>query len=198
MFKLFFFTSIYLCFYGWSTTLLAQTSYQVLPEQSTVRWVGKKILGEHHGTIQLASGAFTLNNDKILRGDFTIDATTIRNEDLEGKQKEKLESWLTSEEMFDVAQHPDIYLKLLKATPTESQNQYAVEAEMTIKGTTHPIEFPAALNTQDDSIRVEASFSFDRTRWNLNYEGGFLSGLANGAINDEVEVEVLLKGKSSR
>ena len=38
------------------TMVKSAVTYKVLPEQSDVKWVGKKVTGTHHGVIQLKSG----------------------------------------------------------------------------------------------------------------------------------------------
>ena len=58
---------------------------------SSIHWLGKKIGGQHDGSIQLASASIELENDKIVAGKFVIDMTTISNSDLKDEgTKQKL------------------------------------------------------------------------------------------------------------
>jgi polyisoprenoid-binding protein YceI len=172
--------------------------YQVNTEESTIRWTGKKVLGEHHGTLQLDEGSFRLENGQLKGGNFTIDMRSLKNEDLEGDRREKLEDWLRSEEMFYTERYPYVRFTITSAEPSENSQRYRVEGELTIKEDTHSIGFPAIIKQDENKVFVEAELTFDRTRWNLNYgSGGLIGGIGNFAIEDEVSVQINLQAEST-
>ena len=45
--------------------------------KSSVSWLGKKITGQHEGTIKIKSGSLEIKNNKISSGNFVIDMNTI-------------------------------------------------------------------------------------------------------------------------
>lgn len=168
-----------------------ESTYEVDTSSSKIRWTGSKLIGDHYGTLQLQNGSFTLEGNKLLRGNFTIDMRSLENQDLEGERREKLETWLRSEEMFYVERYPTVSFKIAAARYLSEQQQYEVKGQLTIKGISHDIVFPAIIEKSGSNLRVQAEITFDRTRWNLNYgSGGLVAGVGNFAIDDEVEVAV--------
>ncbi len=175
-----------------------QETYQVDTEASTVRWVGKKILGEHYGTLQLHEGMVMLEEGKLQGGNFTIDMRTLVNQDLEGGQREKLEDWLRSKEMFYVERYPFVVFEITSVQSLDENQQYQLEGELIIKGVSHRISFPANVRKEGKTFMAEAELIFDRTRWNLNYgSGGVIGGLGNFAIEDEVSVQISLQANAA-
>ena len=63
--------------------------YSVSKESSILEWTGKKVTGEHNGTLKLKSGEFTLSDNMIISGKFTVDMTTIVCLDLENEEYNK-------------------------------------------------------------------------------------------------------------
>jgi len=175
-----------------------QETYHVDTEASTVRWVGSKILGEHNGTLKLHEGSVTLEEGKLQEGSFTIDMRTLVNKDLEGDQREKLENWLRSEEMFYVERYPFVVFEITSVQSLDEDQQYQLEGELTIKGVSHRISFPANVQKEGKTLMAEAELTFDRTRWNLNYgSGGVIGGLGNFAIEEDVSVQISLQANSA-
>lgn len=62
-------------------TLRAET-FRVDPVKSIVRWNGKKVTGEHHGTIAIKSGVLDVVNKAVTGGTVEMDMTSILNEDI--------------------------------------------------------------------------------------------------------------------
>jgi len=66
-------------------------------EKSSIKWVGKKVTGQHDGTINFGSGTLVFEGKKLKGGSFEVNMTSIAVSDLEaGKGKEKLEGHLKS------------------------------------------------------------------------------------------------------
>ncbi len=51
--------------------------FQIQKSSSTVNWTGKKILGLHTGSINVAGGSIELEDNKINGGEVVIDMTSI-------------------------------------------------------------------------------------------------------------------------
>ena len=172
--------------------------YRVDTEASKIRWTGSKVIGDHYGTLQLKEGTLQVEDNQLQGGNFTIDMRTLANEDLEGERREKLENWLRSEEMFYVERYPIVRFQITSVQPLEENQRYQLEGQLTIKGISHSITFPARVTQQENRITAEAELTFDRTRWNLNYgSGGVIGGLGNFAIEDEVSVQILLQASAA-
>jgi hypothetical protein len=60
-------------------TATAQTTKKVNVEKSKLHWVGKKVTGQHEGTIKLKDGAVVLKGKKLVGGNFTVDLSIQKN-----------------------------------------------------------------------------------------------------------------------
>ena len=58
-------------------------------EKSSISWVGKKITGQHSGTISIKSGELIMDDDKLTGGSFVIDMSSITCTDIESEKKNK-------------------------------------------------------------------------------------------------------------
>jgi len=157
--------------------------------ESKINWTGKKVTGEHKGTLNLSDGFLVFDGDKITSGEFTVDMTSLQVTDLEaGKGKEKLEGHLSSDDFFSTANHKTAKLIVTKAKKTEKG--YKISGDLTIKGKTNPIEFDLAINGDTAST----TFKVDRTKYDIKYgSGSFFDNLGDKAISDEFELAVNLK-----
>lgn len=172
-------------------------TYTVDAEQSTVRWTGKKVTGQHNGVINVQEGTLEVDGSQLSGGRFLIDMSSLTNEDLEGEDKAKLEGHLRSDDFFGVENYPTAELVITQVTPQEG-DQYTITGDLTIKGTTHPIEFPATVNVQDDQVTAEATLTVDRTQYDVRYgSSSFFDNLGDKVIYDDFDIDVSLVATSS-
>src|SRR4051812_6973102 len=77
------------------------------PGASHLRWTGKKVTGQHTGTVALKSGKIDIDGRKLKGGKFEIDMTSIADEDLkDADYNKKLVGHLKSDDFFGVEKHP--------------------------------------------------------------------------------------------
>lgn len=178
-----------------SNTLFAQKTYTVDSEASTLAWVGKKVTGQHNGEITIKSGSVDFSKTK-LDGSFTIDMTSINVLDLEGEYKGKLEGHLKSDDFFSVEKFPTAKFEITKAT-TKGNGEFDVTGNLTIKGITNPVSFPAKVTTTSEGLlKATADIVFDRSKWDVKYgSGSFFDGLGDKMIYDDVELSLELIAK---
>ncbi|MEX2590589.1 MAG: YceI family protein [Chitinophagales bacterium] len=177
-----------------ASPILAQENFKVDTKASTLEWIGKKVTGKHNGTIQVKSGNVSLTKGK-LSGNFTIDMTTIENNDLEGEYKTKLENHLKSDDFFSVEKFPTSTFKITKAVD-EGNGKYEITGDLTIKGITNPVTFPATISVIDGELRADANITFDRSKWKVKYgSGSFFDDLGDKMIYDDVYLSLSLVGK---
>lgn len=158
-------------------------------EKSTINWVGKKVTGEHSGTIQFKQGTLVFQKGALKGGNFTVDMTSINTTDLSGEWKQKLDGHLKADDFFGTAKFPTADLKF-KKIGSKGKGVYTVTADLTIKNITHPITFDITVNgnTATSNLKV------DRTKYDIKYNSGsFFSGLGDKTINDEFELSVKLE-----
>lgn len=172
-----------------TVTAVAQTK-KINTAKSTISWVGKKVTGQHAGTISFKDGALVFKSGKLTGGNFTVDMNSINVTDLKaGEGKEKLEGHLKADDFFGTAKYPTATLafKTLKA---KSANVYTVTADLTIKNITKPVTFDLTVNKNS----ATTSFNIDRTKYDIKYgSGSFFDGLGDKTIYDEFELTVNLQ-----
>ena len=173
-----------------ATALSAQT-YTIDTEASSIKWLGKKVTGQHEGTIKLQTGTIIQQGD-VLAGIFGIDMTSIVCTDLDEGTGAKLVGHLSSEDFFNVAAFNSAIFNIKSITPKDDGTS-TVKGALTIKGITNEISFPAKVNFGDGGMKATASFSIDRTKWNIKYgSGSFFDNLGDKAIYDDIEFELNL------
>ncbi|MDF1672992.1 MAG: YceI family protein [Vicingaceae bacterium] len=152
---------------------------------STVEWVGEKVVGKHNGSISIKEGIINLHDGHLSGGKITINMETITCSDLEGEWSDKLVKHLNSPDFFDVANNKTATLEIIKFNKTEGNN-YTISGNLTIKGITKPIDFPANIEIKEGKLAAYAEFKIDRTLYDIKYGSGkFFEGLGDKMISDE-------------
>ena len=156
-------------------------------KSSTIKWTGKKVTGQHNGTIDLKNGYFEMDGEVITGGKFTIDMSSITVTDLEGEDKGKLEGHLKSADFFGVQDHPTATLVVNSATKTK--DGYAVKGDITIKKNTEPVTF----NLIKNGNTAKAKLVIDRSKFDVRYgSDSFFDNLGDKTIYDDFELDITL------
>jgi len=160
--------------------------------KSELVWRGYKVVGQHHGNIQLKNGSMEFDGNKLIGGSFEIDMTTIDCSDLSGGSKDKLVGHLKSDDFFGVTDHQKATFKVTSAV-RKSKGQYDVTGNLTIKGITKPVSFLATFAAEGAGTKATAKIKVDRTLYDIKYRSGnFFEGLGDKMINDHFDLEVSL------
>lgn len=161
--------------------------YKVNTEKSKLTWVGKKVTGQHNGTITLAEGSLSVKSKKVTGGSFVIDMTTITDVD----KNERLVGHLKSDDFFSTEKHPKATFVI--GSITADKDQYTIKGNLTIKGITNEVEFPATIQQDGKQITAKAKILVDRTKFDIKFRSGnFFENLGDKAIEDNFELNVEL------
>lgn len=157
--------------------------------KSEISWVGKKVTGQHEGTVNFKDGSLTFKGKKLIDGAFTIDMTSINVQDLKaGQGKEKLEGHLKSEDFFGTEKYQTAKIDFTSVT-AKSATVYTVTADLTIKGITKPVTFDLTVNKNS----ATTAFEIDRTKYDIRYGSkSFFESIGDKAIYDDFEIKVNL------
>ncbi len=172
---------------------LKETGYKIDSGKSKITWVGKKVTGQHVGTINLLEGIITTKGKKITGGSFAIDMTSIKDSEANAR----LETHLKSDDFFSVEKNPKA---TFVATKVESKgtDQYAFTGNLTIKGITNEIQFPATIQVTNGQVNAKAKIIVDRTKFDIKFRSGnFFENLGDKAIEDNFELNVELVGSEA-
>lgn len=178
-------------------------TYTVNVSESTVGWSAKKPLIEGYvnsGTIGITEGTISVT-DSSATGSFTIDMNTI-DVGLTAKKPGKegaLEGHLKSDDFFDVEKFPTASFAIKNVALSSEPLTYSVTGDLTMKGVTNELTFPAKIYLNDSGKLVaDATFEFDRTKWGITYgSDSFFDDLADRAISDMVEMRLMLVADKS-
>lgn len=169
-------------------------AYKVNTGVSKVEWIAKKVTGQHNGDIKIKSGSIEISGNNLKGGTFEIDMTTINDLDMEGEWKDKLDGHLRSDDFFSVEKHnvaKFVIKKAEKLAKEENGNNYSINGELTIKGITQEISFPAKVEIKDGKFVAYASVDVDRTKFDIKYGSkNFVEGIGDKAIDDLFNVKL--------
>jgi polyisoprenoid-binding protein YceI len=169
------------------TTGLFAQKMKVDVKKSNLEWNGKKVTGEHDGTINLKEGWFSWDDDKITKGEFIIDMKSIKNLDIEDEgYRAKLENHLKSDDFFGVESYPTAKL-VIKGGEKFNNNKGVVKGHLTIKKDTHPVEF----EVMKEGNAFMAEIVIDRSMYDVRYgSGSFFDNLGDNLIYDDFTMKV--------
>lgn len=163
-------------------------AYTVDPAQSQLVWTGNKVSGQHHGTVDIKSGALHVENGTITGGNFVLDMNTINTQDLEGEWKEKLDGHLKAEDFFDVANNPEASFEVTSVVAGATEGTVAVSGNLEIRGVSKNITFDAVVEeVTEQSVKASADFNIAREDWGVNY-----AGQEDDLISKEINFKVTL------
>lgn len=175
------------------TGKLEDGNYKVSLKESKVEWVGKKVTGQHNGTVAIKSGALDIKDGKLNGGEFVIDMTTITSTDLEGEYQQKLNGHLRSDDFFGVEKFPEAKFVITKVDSDNKNGSFAVTGDLTIKSTTKPVSFNAQLVNGGKGIVAVADIVIDRSEFDVRYgSGSFFDDLGDKTIYDDFTLSVNL------
>lgn len=157
----------------------------VTPENSRIEWVGSKVTGRHDGGFRAFSGHVELDPADATRSSIAIeiDATSIWSDD------ERLTGHLRNDDFFDVENHPTAQFRTTEIRAgAEGDATHTLVGDLTLRGTTQRISFPAQVNVTDSSVTARAEFSINRMDFGVSY-----AGRADDLIRPEVVIKLNLE-----
>ena len=158
----------------------APVLYQANPAASQLTWTGHAEVGSWapSGTMKLQAGRFEYGGSTLRNGRFEFDMRSIAHE------QAQLAEHLKAADFFNVAKHPTAVFLLREAANGKARG------ELTIKGVTKPIEFPATVERRPDgNLRVRGTATIDRTEFGVKYNStSFFKDLGDQAIRNDFQL----------
>ena len=163
--------------------------YKADTEKTQITWLGKKVTGQHHGTIDLKSGTLNVDGNTIHSGKFVINMTSIKNVDLtDAETNGKLIGHLKSDDFFSVEKYPEATLAITEKAEFKGNTAH-VKGDLTIKGITNPVEF----DVTRDGQAYTSTVTVNRAKYNVRYGSkSFFNDLGDKVIYDNFEIGVKL------
>jgi polyisoprenoid-binding protein YceI len=165
-------------------------TYKVDTQLSSIDWIGRKVTGQHTGKIKISSGELLLSGKAVKGGSFIMDMTSISSD------SEKLTGHLKTEDFFSVEKNPTSKFQITKVTAAGT-DRINVTGNLTIKGITEAITFPATVKKDGNSlVAVAKNVMVNRAKYDIRYGSkSFFNDIGNKAIDDEFELSINLVAK---
>lgn len=174
----------------------AQANSQVDLQKSQIEWEGKKVTGAHNGVISLQSGYLEIQKGEVKGGEFIIDMNSIVCLDLENSGgNAKFVGHLKNDDFFSVDKYPTSKIaitKLVKLKDNDKGLTHNVYGNLTIKGITEEIVFPATIAVDaNGKASAKADITVDRTKYDIKYGSStFFPSIADKAISNDMYFKV--------
>lgn len=164
---------------------------------SKLTWKGYKPTGTHDGTFNLKNGSLNFDGKNLNGGEFIFDMTSIDVADIpkENENHGKLVGHLTSPDFFDTKQFPTGAFEITKVTKGDIVS--TIEGNITLKGITKSISFPASVTEKDGVVTfLSNAIKIDRTDFGIKYKSKkFFDNLKDKFVNDLFDVTFEVKAK---
>ena len=169
---------------------LKDTTYTVDTERSAIDWTAKKVGGGHTGTIKITSGSLVHNGKTLTKGTFLINMSSITSDNA------RVTTHLKSDDFFAAEKNPNSKFEITKVTPAGT-DRVNIAGNLTIKGISQPITFPATVKTKKDVIvAVATGIRVDRTKYDIKFRSKtFFLDIGDRAVDDEFELNINLVAK---
>ena len=167
--------------------------FEVVAAESNVDWVGKKVTGAHNGTIDVKEGEVILNDGKLDSGTFIIDTTSIKILDVTDPET-NAQFWghLASDDFFSLDKYPEAILNITSVSGEH------VNGDLTIKGTTHPVDFDIKLQLNGEVLTATGKIIIDRTKYGMKFRSAnYFKNLGDNLIYNDFELNVSLTAKAA-
>jgi polyisoprenoid-binding protein YceI len=131
--------------------------------RSQVRLATKSMWGmvPVKGVFREVSGSGTVTAAGQVSGTLTVAAVSLDT------KNRKRDDHLRSADFFDAANHPGITFSVEAITP--APGGVTVTGSLTVRGTTRPVSFGAAVSGDDAEVTLDAEVPVDRADYNLTF-----------------------------
>ena len=164
-------------------------------EKSKIDWRGYKPTGQHFGYIPVTEGQVFIEGEVLTGARFVFDITSLKIQDMEESNENYPKLWghLQSDDFFDTSNFPQAVFELTSvesysAGTIENKEEFEtnntpksdaeiaaenpthwISGNLTMRGTTKNIKFPAYVSIANGAVTAKAGFNIDRTAWGLAY-----------------------------
>jgi polyisoprenoid-binding protein YceI len=166
--------------------------YTVDTSKSTIGWSAKKVGGGHTGTVNITEGSLIYNGKTLEKGMFSMDMSSITSDNA------RVTTHLKSPDFFSSENNPKSKFEITKVS-SAGKDRVNITGNLTIKGITHPLTFPATVKQANGVVVAAASgIRVDRTKYDIKFRSKtFFGDIGDKAIDDEFELNINLTAKKN-
>ena len=134
-----------------------------------------------------------IENGELMGGAVEVDMSTIEGDD--HRSDNNLIKHLKDPDFFDVKKFPISTIAITRVASINLEDK-EITGNLTIKGITHPVTFPARIEVNDGIVKASGKLVIDRTLWDVRYNSGkFYDNLADKTISDSIEFHIKIVAK---
>jgi polyisoprenoid-binding protein YceI len=134
-----------------------------------------------------------IENGQLMGGTVEIEMNKIEGPD--HLRDNSLINHLKDADFFDVKKFPFSTIAITGVAAINDENKN-ITGNLTIKGITHPVTFPAKIEIKDGVVKADGKLVIDRTDWGIRYKSGkFIANLADETISDSIEFNIKIVAK---
>jgi polyisoprenoid-binding protein YceI len=145
----------------------ALVTYSVDRSKSSVRALGAKVTATHPIDFPDYTASVSLDGEKVAAIAYEVQMATLTSD------HPRLTEHLKNEDFFDVPKHPtSSFSSTSIAEGGEGEGvTHTVTGDLTIRGATKRVSFPATLTVDGSSVQAQAEFVIDRQDFAVTYPG---------------------------
>jgi polyisoprenoid-binding protein YceI len=190
------------------------TDAQTLPDEkgqvlfvdttgSMVAFTGWGVGKNHPGRFKFNSGSMTVKDGEITSGTFLIAINSMSMDQGGEMFNGKLRTHLLSKDFFEAEIYPEAKFEITKVEPYSPGGSDSsvvagankrISGNLTLKGITKNVTFPAKVDVSDDKVTAKADFEIDRTQWDMNYNADKES-MKDKFISHDVNIRLDITGR---
>ena len=181
---------------------LADGKYILDFNKSSIVWSAKKVTGSGHtGTVRVSSGVIYVKGNAGITGKVKIDMNAMVITDIsDAGTNANFLNHLKAEDFFNTVVFPDAMFEVTSVQVAKGNNgtTHNVNGNMTIKGITKALSFPAKITGGGNQVFVEGSVGVDRSQFDVKYGSStFFDSLGDKAINNDIRLTFNLVAKKA-
>lgn len=151
----------------------------LVADQSSFGFVGAKVTGDHTGSFKEFTGNGWIGEKGLEKIDLEVTTASVESDN------PKLTGHLKSPDFFDVASHPKA--RFVSKTIAADGDKFKIAGDMTIRGITKTISFPATITDDGTNLKAATEFTLKRFDFEIAYKGK-----ADNLIKDDVLMKINL------
>jgi len=178
---------------------LADGKYILDFNKSSIVWSAKKVTGSGHtGTVRVSSGVINVKGNAGITGKVKIDMNAMVITDItDAGTNANFLNHLKSADFFNTVAFPDAMFEVTSVQVAKGNNgtTHNVTGNMTIKGITKTLSFPAKITGGGNQVFVEGTVGVDRSQFDVKYGStAFFDNLGDKAIDNIFNLNIKLVG----
>lgn len=143
------------------------TELKVDAAKSSIRALGAKVTATHPVDFSDYSASVGMDGDTVASVTYEVQMAALTSD------HPRLTEHLKNEDFFDVAKHPTSSFKSTSiAAGGEGEGvTHTITGDLTIRGATKRVSFPATLTVEGAEVKAKAEFVIDRQDFGVTYPG---------------------------